>query len=220
MNDHEFALSEAHRKVSQLIRFGVVTAVDLANAMVQCSCGGLETEWLPWFAGRAGATRKWSPPSVGEQVIVFAPSGDTTTGFVLAGFYQDDHPAPSQSATEDRTTFADGSEVIYDAAAHTLTVNVGTGNVIVNCKVATVKAETSVTLDTPEATVTGNLTVQKNLGVTGAMNVQGQGADGAVSTFAGSISIKNGDVQADDISLKGHHHTAQGESAPTTPAQA
>jgi phage baseplate assembly protein V len=220
VNDHEFALSEAHRKVAQLIRFGVITAVDLANARVQCACGGLSTDWLPWHAGRAGSTRKWSAPSVGEQVIVFAPSGDTSTGFVLPGFYQDDHPAPSASATEDRTTFADGSEVIYDAASHTLTVNVGTGNVIVNCKVATVKAETSVTLDTPEATITGNLTVMKNLGVTGAMNVQGEGADGAVSTFAGTIAVQGGDVTADNISLKGHHHTEQGDGAPTSDAQA
>ena len=52
------------------------------------------------------------------------------------------------------------------------------------------------------------------------MAVQGQGASGAVSTFAGTIKVTGGDVQADSITLKGHHHTAQGSNAPTTPAQA
>lgn len=62
---------------------------------------------------------------------------------------------------------------------------------------ATIKAP-SVTHDAPQTTSTGNQSVQ------GAMNVQGEGASGAVSTFAGTIKINGGDVVADDISLKQH----------------
>ncbi|WP_197419566.1 phage baseplate assembly protein V [Burkholderia sp. TSV86] len=201
--------------MSGLIRYGVIVGVDLVNARVMCDVGGLTTDWLPWHTGRAGKTRHWSAPTVGEQVIVFAPSGETTLGFVLPSFYQDAYPAPSNSADVDMVQFADGSTVRYDSASHALTVNVvGDGSVVVNCQVATVRAAASVTLDTPQTNVTGNLSVK------GSMNVQGEGAGGAVSTFAGSIKINSGDVQADNISLKGHHHTAQGESAPTTPAQA
>lgn len=215
-----YGLSELDRMQANLVRYGVVTELDVANARVKCSTGGLDTDWLPWCAGRAGATRHWSAPSPGEQVVVISPYGDPAQAFVLPGFYQDDHPAPASSQDKETTVYPDGTTVEYDSASNTLTVNVaGNGNVVVNCKVATVKADTSVTLDTPNTHMTGNVQVDGNLGVTGAMAVQGEGASGAVSTFAGSIAVTGGDVTADAYSLKGHHHTAQGSNAPTTPAQ-
>lgn len=218
-----YDVGELNRLVANLIRYGVVTELDASNPSaprVKCSTGGLDTDWLPWCAGRAGATRRWSAPRPGEQVVVFSPYGDPSQAFVLPGFYQDAHPAPASSQDKDTTEYPDGSTVEYDSASNTLTVNVaGSGNVVVNCKVATVKAETSVTLDTPSTHMTGNVQVDGNLGVTGAMAVQGEGASGAVSTFAGSIQITGGDVTADGIGLKSHHHTAQGSSGATTPAQ-
>ncbi|AXF38221.1 putative baseplate assembly protein [Ralstonia phage phiRSP] len=215
-----YALSEVERIQANLVRYGVVTELDAANARVKCSTGGLDTDWLPWCAGRAGATSKWSAPRPGEQVVVISPYGDPAQAFVLPGFYQDDHPAPANSQDKETTVYPDGSTVEYDSASNTLTVNVaGSGNVVVNCKVATVKAATSVTLDTPMVHATKDMQIDGNLGVTGAMAVQGQGASGAVSTFAGSIKVNSGDVMADNISLKGHHHTAQGSDAPTTPAE-
>ena len=206
MSDYD--LSETYRKLAAMIRFGVVASVDLQNALVTCTLGDLTTDEIPWFAGRAGGTRKWSPPTVGEQVVVFAPGGDTSLGFALLGFYQDSFAAPDSSAAHDVTVYPDGSTVQYDSASNTLTVSVsGAGNVVVNCKVATVHAATSVTLDTPSTHMTGNVQVDGNLGVTGAMAVQGQGASGAVSTFAGTIQVTNGDVKADGIGLKTHTHT-------------
>lgn len=70
---------------------------------------------------------------------------------------------------------------------------------------ATIKAP-SVTQETPQSTVTG------------AMAVQGEGASGAVSTFSGTIRINNGDVIADNISLKGHGHTGNGPGNRTSNA--
>lgn len=215
-----FPLAEIDRRVANIFRIGTVYALDAANALVQVDLGDLVTDWLPWGTGRAGSTRKWSAPSVGEQVMVFSPSGELAAGIVGPSIFQDAHPAPSNNPNVDNVTFADGSSVNYDAGSNTLTVNVsGAGNVVVNCKVATVKADTSVTLDTPMVHATKNMQIDGNLGVTGAMAVQGQGASGAVSTFAGSIQVTGGDVTADAYSLKGHHHTAQGASAPTTSAQ-
>jgi phage baseplate assembly protein V len=203
--------SETYRKTAAMIRWGTVTGINLSDPTaprVTCSAGGLDTPEIPWVAVRAGNTKRWSAPTVGEQVIVFAPGGETATGFALAGFYSSDNPAPSSSPDVDMTQFPDGSTVTYDSSSNTLTVDVaGNGNVVVNCKVATVKADTSVTLDTPQVHATGNMQVDGNLGVTGVMAVQGTGANGgAVSTFAGTIKVTGGDVQADNISLKGHHH--------------
>jgi phage baseplate assembly protein V len=200
----DYDLSETYRKLASLMRFGTIATVDVANALVTCDCGGLTTDSLPWFAGRAGATRRWSAPTVGEQVVVFAPGGDTSLGFVLAGFYQDDHPAPASSADKDTTVYPDGTTVEYDSASNTLTVNVvGAGNVIVNCKVATVKADTSITLDTPDVHTTGNMTVDGLL--TYKDGISGQGG-GNGHSIAGTINITGGDVTSDGISLKNHVH--------------
>lgn len=236
-----YDISETYRKLAALFRWATVTGVDLSDPTaprVTCTTGGLDTEPIPWHAGRAGTTSKWSAPVVGEQGIVFAPGGETTNGFFLGGFYQTNMPAPSTDANVEMTQYPDGSTVQYDSAAHVLTVNVtNSGGVtvnviggdvttncetsITNCTTATVKASTSATLDTPTTHLTGNLQVDGNLGVTGVMAIQGVGAaGGAVSTFAGSIAVTGGEVSADGIGLKAHHHTAQGVNAPTTPAEA
>lgn len=210
-----FDLGEIDRKMACLVRFGTVIELDAPSARVRCDVGGLETDWLPWQTGRAGSTRRWSAPSIGEQVVVFAPYGDTTQGFVLPGFFQDAHPAPSDSADKDTIVFPDGTTFEHDSASNTYTQTIqGSGNWTFNCKHATINADTDVTLNTPQTNINGNLSVK------GAMNVQGEGASGAVSSFAGPINITGGDVTADGIGLKAHHHTAQGATAPTTPAQA
>ena len=48
------------------------------------------------------------------------------------------------------------------------TGNSGTGNINITCKQANVTASESVTFDTPEATFTGNVTIDADLDVTGA----------------------------------------------------
>lgn len=75
----------------------------------------------------------------------------------------------------------------------------GTANVTVDGN-ATVKAP-QITLDTPETICTGNLTVNK------ALNVQGQGVSGNVTSVTGSINVTSGDVTVDGISSKHHTHS-------------
>ena len=173
-----YALAEIERLLSNLIRVGVVAALDEANALVQVRTGGLTTDWLPWLTGRAGATRTWSAPRVGEQVLVLSPYGDPAQGVVLPSIYQEDHPAPAATKDVERVVFPDGSVVEHDSASNTLTVTVaGSGNVIVNCQQSTVHAAGSVTIDTPQTTCTGALTVQGLLTYQAGMT--GSGGSGA-----------------------------------------
>src|SRR5690606_38814249 len=164
-----YAASETERQLAGLIRIGVISALDDAGARVRVQCGGLTTDWLPWLTMRAGADRSWWAPEPGEQVVVLSPNGDTAQGVVLPALYSDALPPPANARTVHRTTYADGSVVEYDRAAHQLTVNVGSGQVVVVCNTATVQAAESVTLDTPQTVCTGNLAV------TGVMNVMGTG---------------------------------------------
>lgn len=158
-----WALAEAERIQANAIRVGRVTEVDPATRRAKLRVAGLDTDWLPWGVARAGGTRTASAPTVGEQRLVFSPYGDTAQAIIGPAIYQDDFDAPTDSADVEATVFPDGTRVEYDAAAHKLQIDVaGDALVVINCKQATVKATTSVTLDTPEANLTGNLTVTGN----------------------------------------------------------
>ena len=45
------------------------------------------------------------------------------------------------------------------------------------------------------------------------------GGSGATATINGSLETKGGDVKADNISLKKHKHTEQGDGKSTSAAQ-
>lgn len=183
-----FSVSEIDRRIANIFRIGTIAAVDAANALVQVDLGDLTTDWLPWATGRAGATRKWSAPSIGEQVTVFSPSGELAAGIVGPSIFQDAHAAPSSNPNAENVTFADGSSVNYDAGSNTLIVNVsGAGNVIVNCQHATINAQADVTLNTPQAHCTGNMQVDGALSVSGGMSIQG--GSGATATITGAVQV-------------------------------
>ena len=208
-----FAAAEIERLLANLIRVGVVTALDEANARVQVKVGGLSTDWLPWITARAGATRTWSAPRPGEQVLVLSPYGDPAQAVALPAIYQDAYQAPAASKDVDRVVFPDGAVVQYDSAAKVLTVTTA-GNVIINCTQATVNASDSVTLNTPQTTCTGNLRVNGNTVVDGTTlskgKITGQGglavSGGTGATVAGNMAITGGEVSADGINLKTHRH--------------
>jgi phage baseplate assembly protein V len=108
------------RRLENLIRLGTIAEVDPKPPRCRVKTGGLLTGWLPWFAVRAGEDREWDMPSVGEQCVVFSPSGNPAVGVVFVGFYSDACPAPDDSPTRHRRTYRDGAILDYDTASHTL----------------------------------------------------------------------------------------------------
>src|SRR5690554_6174321 len=116
-------LVELLRLIHNLIRLGTIAEVDHSRARVRVQSGTLLTNWLPWIEARAGTTRTWSPPTVGEQVVVLSPGGDPAAGIVLTGLYQQAHPAPSHNANVIGRWLPDGTRVEYDHNSHTLTLH-------------------------------------------------------------------------------------------------
>lgn len=108
---------EAARRLQSVVRLGTVEQVNHAAALVRVRSGALLTDWRPWLASRAGQTRHWSPPTVGEQVLLLSPSGDPAQAIILAGIYSDASPAPDSAATHDRLIWPDGGALVYDHAA-------------------------------------------------------------------------------------------------------
>lgn len=190
--------AELSRRMESQIRLGTIAEVDHAAARCRVQTGGLLTDWLPWMAVRAGATRQWSPPSVGEQALLLSPSGHTGAGIVIPGLYADAHAAPSASPDEHVTDYPDGARIAYNHATGAL---IATG-----IKTAQVQAAESVTLDTPQTHITGELVVDGLITYRAGMSgVAGEG--GSAITIEGPLIQTGGPLSSNGIVLDTHHHT-------------
>lgn len=123
-------LVELSRLVENLLRIGTIHSVDHAAVRCRVQTGKLVTDWLRWHTPRAGETRTWNPPTVGEQALVLSPSGEPANGVVFYGFNCTDHPAPSDSPDKHITDYPDGAFTVYDHVTHTYRLDVPSGGSI------------------------------------------------------------------------------------------
>jgi phage baseplate assembly protein gpV len=77
-----FAQMETDRRLANVVQLGRVTAVESDSQRVRVQIGALDTALIPVAQLSSGAIRLHWMPSVGEQVVVFAPSGEMATAFV------------------------------------------------------------------------------------------------------------------------------------------
>lgn len=134
-------ISEILRLLRNLIRIGTVAAVNLDDGVCRVDTGNNTTDWLHWLTARAGRSRSWSAPSVGEQVLVLCLGGELDTGFVLPGVFSDNNPAPSASADALHWSFPDGAVIEYEPDTGALTAT--------GIQTALIKAAVSIILDSP-----------------------------------------------------------------------
>ncbi|WPI65434.1 phage baseplate assembly protein V [Klebsiella oxytoca] len=193
-------IQELARAIRNLIRSGVVTEVDTVQGLCRVQSGGIQTTWLNWLTTRAGRSRTWWAPSVGEQVLLLAIGGELDTAFVLPGIYSDDNPAPSASADAWLVEFPDGAVMSYEPETGALTVTgiktadvTASDLVAVSVPVVLIKAETRVTLDTPEVVCTNKLT-------TGTLEVKQGGK------MSGNIEHSGGAFTSNGVQVDKHGH--------------
>jgi phage baseplate assembly protein V len=168
------------RLIGDVIRVGSVASVDRASATCTVRIGDLLTDDVPWLAFRAGGTKCWSPPAIGEQGLLLCPEGDTAAGVFLAGMTSDANPAPSAADKVDLLRFVDGAEIRYDAAAHLLVAKLPAGGR------AELDAPAGIRLVGP-VEIVGTLTTSDDVAI-------------------GGKAVAQGDVTGAGISLKDHIH--------------
>lgn len=173
------------RQLANLIRFGTVQAV--AGKRVQIQVGGLLTRPLPWVSTRAGKTKTWSPPDIGEQVMVLSPNGDLGAAVAIGGIFCDAYDMPDDANVHTVVmAFGDGAVLLYDQAGHLLKANLpADGRVVV--------------------TAAGGLTFTGDVTIDGALSVA-HAATFKQTIHATQDITSEADIKAGGISLTTHAH--------------
>lgn len=184
-----------------MIRIGSIEQIDYAAKRVRVRSGKVLTNWLNWRTARAGTTKTWEPPSLGEQVMILSPSGVLENGIVMPSIYCEQFDAPSSNPDLHLTRYPDGAEISYNHATGAL---IATG-----IKTATVVASTSVTLDTPLTKVTGELEVDGMITYHNGMTGDAGGAANSI-TINGNLIHTGGQLSSNGIVLHTHTHPGVG----------
>ncbi|ECG1390987.1 TPA_asm: phage baseplate assembly protein V [Salmonella enterica subsp. houtenae serovar 45:g,z51:-] len=177
--------AELIRLLENILRVGVVIAVDEESWRVRVQSGELKTDWLRWNTTRAGAFSIWVPPSVGEQVWLGCIGGNPETAVIIGSLYSNDHPAPGSSLKEIVMTAPDGASLRYDAETSALEAQ--------GMKTAHIKASASVTLETPVVECTDHLKVR-----TFELTEGG--------TMKGNVTHSGGSLSSNGIVVDDHAH--------------
>ncbi len=205
-------LNDTLRLIRNLIRIGTVTEVDLVAGKCRVQTGENHTDWLQWLTARAGNSRTWFAPSVGEQVIIFSLGGELDAAFVLPGIFSDEFPAPSASAEALNVTFPDGALIEYEPstgaliAVGTKTANVeASESITAKTKVVLVTASQKITLDTPTVECTQQL-ITKTLTVTDGGELRGAFSHSGGAFTSNGVAIddhKHGGVESGGSQTRG-----------------
>ena len=201
--------ADANRRLENIVRFGTVKTINPSKPIprVIVNLGDIETPEIRCLNIRSGDDSTWDMPSINEECVVISPCGDIgPTSFVLYGFYNDDHPAPSDDLNKKIRMFADGCVIAYDVSAHHLSAVLPSGGT------AVLTADGGVTVN-GDTTINGNLQVNGSTAMTGNNTVGGSQLVQGSSHSSGTFS-SDGDVTASGISLTSHTHP--GDSGGTT----
>jgi phage baseplate assembly protein V len=173
------------RQLANLIRFGTVQSV--AGKHIRVQIGGLLTRPIRWVSARAGKTASWSPPDLGEQVMVLSPNGDIGAAVAIGGIFCDANDIP-EAATADTVliAFRDGAVLLYDQGIHLLKGTLPDGGRV-------------------EITAPAGFKFSGNVDIDGTFKVS-QAATFEQTLHAKQDITSDADVKAGTISLTNHPH--------------
>lgn len=193
-------IQDIGRVLRNMIRVGLIVDTNTETGQCRVQTGGMQTTWLNWLTCRAGRSRVWWAPSVGEQVLLLAIGGELDTAFVLPGIFSDDNPAPSASPDALHVSFPDGAVIEYEPESGALTVSgiktadvTASDSITATVPVVLVKASSRITLDTPEVVCTNKLT-------TGTLEVKNGGE------MSGNIEHTGGTLKSNGVQVDNHDH--------------
>ena len=157
-----YANAEHDRMIAAMLMPCVVVGVDLAAPAVRVSNGEWTSAWVRWHSLAAGKARHWRAPSLGEQGVLFNPSGQAGMGTFIPGLYGNAGGPPDNRNHVEVWRFDDGGSLVYDWEAKSYTITVPSGTVTISV------GGTSAVVEDSSVTVTAG-----DIGLIGAVKVDG-----------------------------------------------
>ena len=191
--------ADNNRRLENIIRFGTIKTINPSKPIpkVIVNLDDIDTPEIRCLNIRSGTDSTWDMPSINEECVVISPCGEIgPTSFVMYGFYNDEHPAPSDNLNQKIRMFGDGCVIAYDVSAHHLSAILPGGGTAVLTAVGGVTVNGNTTIN-------GNLQVNGSTAMTGNNTVQGSQLVQGSSHSTGDFSTE-ADVKAGSISLKTH----------------
>lgn len=200
--------SEIKRQIDNIVSYGTITETknDQGLALVRVKLMDRETDFLPVINFSNSYKRKFIPSRIGEQVAVFSPFGEASSGFVISSIFNKKSKEPTGSNDHTEVTeYEDGTVISYDTKAKELKV-LASNKITIVCNAATVNANTvditATTTNTGDVTINGKLTVSEIISGNGGLAIKG--GSGAIVT--GNIS-STGNISDSKGNLTNHTHS-------------
>lgn len=172
MSSH--ALAEHDRMIAAMLMPCVVVGVDLAAGAVRVSNGEWTSAWVRWHSLAAGKARHWRAPSLGEQGVLFNPSGQAGIGTFLPGLYGNAGGQPDNRDHVEVWRFDDGGSLVYDWQANSYTITLPTGTVTIKVGgTEVVVTDNAVTVKSGTIDFEGAVNIKGPLRVTGNIDAAG-----------------------------------------------
>ena len=166
-----YATAEHDRMIAAMLIPCYVVAVDLAASPPACrvSTGNWTSAWVRWHSVAAGKARHWRSPSLGEQGVLFNPSGQAGMGTFVPGLYGDAGAPPDNRDHVEVWRFDDGGSLIYDwqAKSYTITLPSGTVTIAVGGSTAVV-TDSAITAKAEAINLTGKITLNGDVVINGS----------------------------------------------------
>lgn len=170
-----YPVAEHDRMIAAMLMPCVVVGVDLAAPAVRVQSGDWVSAWVRWHSLAAGKARHWRVPSLGEQGILFNPSGQAEMGTFIPGLYGDAGPPPDNRDHVEVWRFPDGGSLVYDweAKSYRITLPEGTVAITVGGSSVTVTEE-AIEAQAGRLTWKGDVLIDGSLRVTGDIEAAGK----------------------------------------------
>lgn len=175
-----YATAEHDRMLAAMIKPCTVEAVQLSPPRVRVRSGEWVSGWVRWHSQAAGSARHWRVPGLGEQGILFSPSGVAAMGTFVPGLYGDAGDQPDNRDHVEVWRFADGGSLVYDWQAKRYSIHVPSGSVAIQVGQAQLHITdqqaqllAGTILLTGAVTLDGNLQVNGNITATGTIMDEG-----------------------------------------------
>lgn len=192
-------LTEILRLITNLIRTGIVSEVDKVNWLCRVKTGDLETNWINWLTLRAGNTRTWWKPSVGEQVVLLSLGGNLETAFALPAIYSEAFPPPDYSEDGTTTVFKDGGWFQYEPESGQLLIR--------NIKSVLIEASDKIELNTAQFVVNAEQTrLNSPTLITGDTAIHGGTVLNGGAKINGDVTQGGGQMSSNGVVVDDHDH--------------